>query len=75
MIKTVKNTVSWTYVISGFNGKENVGTFHKKEFHKRNEKKFRKEKVIKIKGDKPYVKSKDYHKSFNSWIDKKSIII
>ena len=29
-IKTVKNTVPWTYVISDLNGKEIVGTFHKK---------------------------------------------
>ena len=49
--------------------------FTKKNCTKEMKKKIRKEKVIKIKGDKPYVKSKDYHKSFNSWIDKKSIII
>ena len=29
-IKTVKNTVPWTYVISDLNEKEIVGTFHKK---------------------------------------------
>ena len=32
---------------------------------------FRDEKVIKRKGDKLYVKWKDYDNYFNSWIDKK----
>ena len=31
VIKKVKNTVPWTYVISHLNGKEIVGTFCKKE--------------------------------------------
>ena len=33
---------------------------------------FRDEKVIKRKGDKLYVKWKDYDNYFNSWIDKKT---
>ena len=37
-------------------------------------KKFRKEKVIKRKGDKLYVKWKGYNNSFNSWIEKKDLI-
>ena len=32
VIKKVKNTVSWTYVISELKGDEIVGTFYKKEF-------------------------------------------
>ena len=32
------------------------------------------EKVIKKKGNKLYVKYKDYENSFNSWIDKKDVI-
>ena len=41
---------------------------------KKNQKEFRVEKVIKRKGDKLYVKWKDYNSSFNSWIDKKYYI-
>ena len=55
--------------------KKLLGPFTKKNCTKQMKKKIRKEKVIKRKGDKPYVKSKGYHKLFNSWIDKKSIII
>ena len=36
-----------------------------------NQNEFRVKKVIKRKGDKLYVKCKDYDSSFNSWIDKK----
>ena len=41
---------------------------------KTNQEEFRIEKVIKRKGNKPYVKWKDYDNSFNSWIDKKGIL-
>ena len=71
VIKKVKNTVPWTYVISDFKCKEIVGTFYEKELQKTNQKVFRVEKVIKRKGDKLYVKWKGYDSSFNSWIDKK----
>ena len=37
-------------------------------------KEFRKEKVIKKKGNKLYVKWKGYDNSFNCWIDKKDVI-
>ena len=56
MIKKVKNTVLWTYVINDFNGEEIIGTFYEKELRKTNQKKCRIEKVIKRKGDKLYVK-------------------
>ena len=74
VIKKVKNTVPWTYVISDLKGKEIVGTFYEKELQKTNQKEFRVEKVIKRKGDKLYVKWKGYDSSFNSWIDKKDIV-
>ena len=74
MIKKVKNTVSWAYVISDLNGKEIVETFYQKELQKANQKEFRIEKVIKRKGDKSYVKWKGYNNSFNSWIDKKDTV-
>ena len=38
MIKKVKNTVPWTYVISDLNGEEIVRAFHKKELQKNIEK-------------------------------------
>ena len=34
VIKKVKNTVPWTYVISDIKGKEIVGTFYEKELQK-----------------------------------------
>ena len=56
MIKTIKNTVPWTYVINDLNDEEIVGTFYKEELQKPNQKEFKVEKVIKGKGDKLYVK-------------------
>ena len=56
VIKKVKNTVPWTYVINDLNGEEIIGTFYEKELHKTNQKKFRIEKVLRRKGDKLYVK-------------------
>ena len=38
VIKKVKNTVPWTYVISDLNGEEIVRTFCRKELHKRKSK-------------------------------------
>ena len=73
MIKKVKNTVPWTYVINDLNGKEIVGTFYQNELQKTDQKEFRIEKVIKRKGNKLYVKWKGYNNSFDSWIDEKDI--
>ena len=42
---------------------------------KANQKKFRVEKVINRKRGKVNVKWKDYYNSFNSWINKKDIVI
>ena len=56
VIKKVKNTVSWTYVISDLNGEETIGPFYEKQLQKTNQKEFRFEKVIKRKGDILYVK-------------------
>ena len=38
MIKKVKNTVPWTYVISDLNGEEIVEVFYEKELTKINQK-------------------------------------
>ena len=74
IIKKVKNTVPWTYVINNLNGEEIIGTFYEKELQKTNQKEFRIEKVLKKKGDKLYVKWKSYDNSFNSWIDEKDLV-
>ena len=66
IISKIKNTVSWTYVISDLNDEEIAGRFDKKQLQKTNQKEFRIEKVIKRKGDKLYVKWKGYDNSFNS---------
>ena len=41
VIKKVKNTVKWTYVVSDLNREETVGTFYQKELQKANQKEFR----------------------------------
>ena len=69
VVKKIKNTVPWTYVISDLNGEEIAGSFYEKEFKKTNQKEFRIEKIIKRKGNKLYVKWKRYNNSFNSWVD------
>ena len=74
VIKKIKNTIPWTYVINDLNGEEIKGTFYEKELQKTNQEEFRIEKVIRRKGNKLYVKWKGYDNSFNSWIDKKDII-
>ena len=74
IIKKIKNTVPWTYVINDVNGEEIIGTFYENELQNTNQKDFRIEKVLKKKGDKLYVKWKGYDNSFNSWIDKKDIV-
>ena len=66
VIKKVKNTVPWAYVINDLNGEEIIETFFEKELQKTNQQEFRIEKVIKRKGDNLYVKWKGYDNSFNN---------
>ena len=66
MIKKIKNTIPWTYVINDLNGEEITGTFNEKEFKKIDQQEFRIEKVIKKKGNKLYVKWEGCDNSFNS---------
>ena len=73
VIKEVKDTVPWTYVITDLNGEEIIGKFYEKEFQKTNQQTFRIETIIKRKGNKLYVKWKGYDNSFNSWTDKKDV--
>ena len=74
IIKKIKNTVPWTYVLNDLNDEEVIGTFSENELQRTNQKEFRIEKVLKKKGGKLYVKWKGYDNSFNSWIDKKEIV-
>ena len=39
VIKEVKNTVPWTYIINDLNGEEFIGTFYEKELQKTNQNK------------------------------------
>ena len=74
LIKKVKNTVLYTYIISDLSEVEIGGTFCGKELQKTNQKEFRVEKLIRKKSDKLYVKWKGYNISCNSSIDKKDIV-
>ena len=74
VIKKVKNTVPWTYIINYLNGEEIIGTFHEKELQKTNQKEFRTEKALRKKGDQLYVKWKGYNNSFSCWTDKKDLV-
>ena len=74
VIKKIRNTVRWTYVIDDLNGKEITRPFYERELQKIGQQEFRIEKVIRKKGDKLYVKWKRYDNSFNSWIDKKDLV-
>ena len=74
VIKKVKNAVPETYVISDIKAEEIVGTFYLKELQKTNQNSLELKKIINRKGYKLYVKWKGYDSSFNSWIDKKSVV-
>ena len=74
VIKKIKNTVPWTYIINDLNGEEIIGTFYENGLQGTKLNEFRIEKVIKRKGDKLYVKWKVHDNYFNSWIDKNDIV-
>ena len=57
------------------NGEPIAGSLYEKELQKTSQEKFGIEKVIKRKSDKLYVKWKGYDNSFNSWIDKKDVVL
>ena len=49
IIKKIKNTVPWTYVINDLNGEEIIGTFYENELQGTKQNVFSIEKVIKKK--------------------------
>ena len=66
MIKEVKNTAPWIYVINDLNDEKIIEIFYEKELQKTNQKGYRIEKVIKKNVDKLYAKWKGYHNPCNS---------
>ena len=64
LLKKMKNTTTWTYIINDLNREEIVGSFYEKELEKTNQKEFRIEKLIKRKGNKLYVEWKGYNNYF-----------
>ena len=74
VVKKVKNTIPWTYIINNLNGEEIIGSFYEKELQKTNQKQFRIERIIRRKGNKLYVKWKGYPNFFNTWIHKEDLI-
>ena len=74
IIKKIKNTVLWRYVLNALNGEEIIGTFYENELQETKQNELRIKKLTKRKGDKLYVKWKGYDNSFNSCIDKKDIV-
>ena len=52
IVKKIKKTIPWTYVISNLNGEEIVRGFYEKELQTTNQKEFRIEKLIKRKENK-----------------------
>ena len=52
VIKKIKNTAPWAYVINYLNGEQIIRTFYEKELQKTNQEGFRMEKVIKKKENK-----------------------
>ena len=46
VINKIKNTVPWTYAISGLNDEEITGSLHEKELQKTNQKEFRIERKL-----------------------------
>ena len=55
VVRKIKKTVPWTYLINDLMGEEIIGTFYENELQKTNQQGFRIEKVIKRKSDKLYV--------------------
>ena len=72
IVNGIKNTVPWTYTISGLNGENLLEHFVKKNCKRLIKKNI--ENVLKRKGDKLYVKWKRHDNSFNSWINKNDIV-
>ena len=73
-ISKIQLTIPVTYKITDYNGEEIQGSFYEQELQKTAQDTFRIEHILKRQGDKCPVKWMGYPKSFNSWIDTKTIV-
>ena len=73
-ISKIQLPIPVTYKITDYNGEEIQGPFYDQELQRTSQDTFRIEKVLKWQGDKSLVKRMGYPKSFNSWIDTKTIV-
>ena len=73
-VSKIQLTIPVTYKITDYNGEKIQGSFYEQELQKTSQSTFRIEKVLKRQGDKCLVKWMGYPKSFNSWIDTKTIV-
>ena len=73
-ISKIQLTIPVIYKITDYNGEEIQGSFYEQELQKTTQDTFRIEKVLKTQGDKCPVQWMGYPKSFNSWIDTKTIL-
>ena len=67
-------TIPTTYKIADLNGEKIEGSFYEQELQKTAQDTLRIEKVLKRQGHQSLVKWMGYPKSFNSWIDTKSMV-
>ena len=63
-----------TYKITDYNGEEIQGSFYEQQLQKTSQDTFRIEKVLKRQQDKSLVKWMGYYKSFNYWIETKTMV-
>ena len=75
LIAKIKYTILRTYVISDLKMKNLLQFFMKENCKKQIKKSLELKKLIKRKGDRLYVRWKGNDNSFNSWINKKEIVI
>ena len=73
-ISKIQLIIPVTYKITDYNGEEIQCSFYEQELQKTSQSTFRIEYVLKRQGDKYLVKWMEYPKSFNSWIDTKTIV-
>ena len=73
-ISKIQLTIPVTNKITDFNEEEIQGLFYEQELKKTSQCTFRFEKVLNREGDESLVKWIGYPKSFNSWIDTKTMV-
>ena len=73
-ISEIQLTIPVTYKITDYHGEERQGSFYEQELQNTAQDTFRIEKVIKRQGNNSQVRWIGYPKSFNSWIDTKTIV-